>query len=257
MSASVRRPIGRCAGPLRCAAEGRVIGMSTAEKAGKTTNSRRRDLIVGEVLDAATELFAVKGYEATSLQDIADSVGVSRPALYHYLSSKEDLLVMLVEGVSQSLAGVLSELRGRPDLTPSEKISMVTDQLVRQRIQHPGRFRILDRSEAILPEPARTEHAEAKRHILREVVTIIEEGVRAGQFAPTDSRTTALSVIGMCNWVAWWVRPDDAVRPELIESTIDTLVMRMLSLPAQEAADGAPGLVNEIRDRLDRLEPLL
>lgn len=257
MSASVRRPIVRCAGPLRCAAEGRVIGMSTAEKAGKTTNSRRRDLIVGEVLDAATELFAVKGYEATSLQDIADSVGVSRPALYHYLSSKEDLLVMLVEGVSQSLAGVLSELRGRPDLTPSEKISMVTDQLVRQRIQHPGRFRILDRSEAILPEPARTEHAEAKRHILREVVTIIEEGVRAGQFAPTDSRTTALSLIGMCNWVAWWVRPDDAVRPELIESTIDTLVMRMLSLPAQEAADGAPGLVNEIRDRLDRLEPLL
>lgn len=247
----------RCAGPGRCSAESRVVGMSTAEKTGKTTNWRRRELIVGEVLDTATELFAVKGYEATSLQDIADAVGVSRPALYHYLSSKEDLLVMLVEGVSQSLAEVLGELRERPDLTPSEKISMVTEQLVRQRVQHPGRFRILDRSETVLPEPARTDHAEAKRRVLREVVTIIEEGVRAGQFAPTDSRTTALSVIGMCNWVAWWVRPEDAVRMESIASTIDTLVTRMLSLPAQDAADGAPGLINEIRDRLDRLEPLL
>ena len=239
----------RCAGPGRCSAESRVVGMSTAEKTGKKTNWRRRELIVGEVLDTATELFAVKGYEATSLQDIADAVGVSRPALYHYLSSKEDLLVMLVE--------VLGELRERPDLTPSEKISMVTEQLVRQRVQHPGRFRILDRSETVLPEPARTDHAEAKRRVLREVVTIIEEGVRAGQFAPTDSRTTALSVIGMCNWVAWWVRPEDAVRMESIASTIDTLVTRMLSLPAQDAADGAPGLINEIRDRLDRLEPLL
>ena len=127
--------------------------MSAAEKTGKTTNWRRRELIVGEVLDTATELFAVKGYEATSLQDIADAVGVSRPALYHYLSSKEDLLVMLVEGVSQSLAEVLGELRERPDLTPSEKISMVTYQLVRQRVQHPGRFRILDRSRPSCPSP--------------------------------------------------------------------------------------------------------
>lgn len=231
--------------------------MSTVEKAGKAANSRRRQLIVSEVLDAATELFAVKGYAATSLQDIADAVGVSRPALYHYVSSKEDLLVMLVEGVSQSLAGVLGELRERPDLTPSEKISMVTEKLVRQRLQHPGRFRILDRSETVLPEPALTDHADAKRRVLREVVTIIEEGIRAGHFAPTDSRTAALSLIGMCNWVAWWARPEDASRVESIVSTIDTLTARMLSLPAQDVADGAPGLISEIRERLDRLEPLL
>lgn len=231
--------------------------MSLAEKAGKATNSRRRELVVNEVLDAATNLFAVKGYAATSLQDIAGAVGVSRPALYHYVSSKEDLLVMLVEGVSQSLAEVLEELNARLDLTPPEKLSVVTDQLVRQRVQHPGRFRILDRSETVLPEPARTDHAAAKRRVLRTVVAIIEEGIRAGQFAPTDPRTAALGLLGMCNWVAWWVHPEDATRVESIVSTIDALAMRMLSLPAQDTADGAPGLLNEIRERLDRLEPLI
>lgn len=231
--------------------------MPTAEKTTKGTTSKRRELIVSEVLDAATELFAQKGYEATSLQDIADAVGVSRPALYHYLSSKEDLLVMLVEGVSQSLADVLGEMRERPDLAPTEKISKVTEQLVRQRVQHPGRFLILDRSESVLPEPARTDHAEAKRRILREVVTIIDEGVRAGEFLPTDARTAALSLIGMCNWVAWWARPEDAARVESIVGTLDELVSRMLRIPTQEAVGGAPDLVREIRDRLDRLEPLL
>ncbi|BDH59537.1 TetR family transcriptional regulator [Tsukamurella sp. PLM1] len=234
-----------------------MFAMSTAEKSGKATGSRRRELIVGEVLDAATELFAVKGYEATSLQDIADAVGVSRPALYHYLSSKEDLLVMLVEGVSQSLVAMLEELHARPDLAPAEKIANFTDQLVRERVRYPGRFRILDRSETVLPEPARTDHLEAKRRILREVVTIIEDGVRVGQFVPVDARTTALSVIGMCNWVAWWARPEDTARVESIAETVNSLVQRMLRVPDEQEADGAPGLVREIRERLDRLEPLL
>ncbi|WP_371820999.1 TetR/AcrR family transcriptional regulator [Tsukamurella sp. PLM1] len=105
----------------------------------------------------------MKGYDATSLQDIADAVGVSRPALYHYLSSKEDLLVMLVERVSRDLADVIEELRKRSDLAPTEKITLLTEQLVQQRAEHPSQFRILDRSEMMLPEEAGAEHARAKR----------------------------------------------------------------------------------------------
>lgn len=230
--------------------------MPVTEKAGKP-NSRRRELIMSEVLDTATDLFAVKGYEATSLQDIAEAVGVSRPALYHYLSSKEDLLVMLVERVSRSLADALGELKARPDLAPSAKVAHLTELLVRQRAEHPGQFRILDRSETVLPEPARTEHAEAKRRILRELVDILDAGIKVGQFAPVDPRTAALSLLGMCNWVAWWARPQSSAEVEAIVENVSSLASRMLSVPQGQEEAGAAGLLHEIRDRLDRLEPLL
>lgn len=232
--------------------------MSTAEKPGRASRSRRRDLIVGDVLDAATDLFAVKGYGATSLQDIADAVGVSRPALYHYLSSKEDLLVMLVDRVSRDLADVIEELRKRADLAPTEKITLLTEQLVQQRAEHPSQFRILDRSEMMLPAEAGEAHARAKRHVLRETIAIIDEGVKLGEFVPVDARTAALSLLGMCNWVAWWAHPADAVEVKGIVDTLTALAQRMLCAPTSGDGAGGPALlVQEIRDRLDRLEPLI
>jgi hypothetical protein len=50
-------------------------------------------------------------------------------------------------------------------------------------------------------------HLKARREVLAEMRTLIEEGVSRGEFRPRDERLAALSVIGMCNWVAWWFHP--------------------------------------------------
>jgi len=228
--------------------------MATNEQPARGGRSNlRRTLVTSELLDKATELFAAKGYEATSLQDIADAVGVSRPALYHYVSNKDDLLAMLVEQVSRSLAEVLAELAARADLTPTEKLRNLTSLLVRQRADHPDQFRILDRSETVLPEPAKTAHVEAKRRVLHEMVSIIDTGIAAGDFRTVDSRTAALSLLGMCNWVAWWFRPDADV--ELVVKTITQFAESMLrSDNSGGRASDASELLGEIRARLDRLE---
>lgn len=169
--------------------------------------------MTSELLDKATELFAAKGYETTTLQDIADAVGVSRSALYHYVSSKDELLTVLVEQVSRGLAEVLEELAARQDLSAREKLVNVVGLMVHQRAEHPDQFRILDRSETVLPEPAGTEHLEAKRTVVRELVKMIVTGTESGDFRQVDARTAALSILGMCNWVAWWFRPGSDIQP--------------------------------------------
>lgn len=235
-----------------------VAGMSSTTSSAAPRSSKRRELILTELLDKATELFAEKGYEATSLQDIAAAVGVSRPALYHYLRSKEDLLVMLAEQMSHNLAELLEQLRHRPDLTPLDKVRQLTALLTRERASRPGQFRILDRTENTLPEPAATEHLEAKRRIVRELITIIDEGIYAGQMRPVDARTAAFSLLGMCNWTAWWIRPQDAENVDSIVNTMVGFADAMLAVPNEEAGEmTSRELLGEIRDRIDRIDAQL
>jgi AcrR family transcriptional regulator len=228
--------------------------MSTAEQGNRSRSGLRRTLVTSELLDTATRLFAEKGYEATSLLDIAKALDISRPALYNYVSSKDDLLGMLVEQVTNGFAEVLAQLKARDDLTPSEKVADVVGLIVRQRAEHPDQFRILDRSEPILSEPLAGAHLAAKRTILREFTTLIEAGIETGEFRRVDARTTALSLLGMCNWVAWWFRPGADV--DAVAATITGLAAAMLAAgkPTGRNRQDSQTIskIHELLDRLDR-----
>ena len=76
-------------------ASGERTGERTAERSGP-----RRDILAAEVLDKAATLFAARGFAATSLQDVAEQVGLSRTSIYHYFDSKDALLQELVRGVT-------------------------------------------------------------------------------------------------------------------------------------------------------------
>lgn len=219
--------------------------------------STRRSLLSKELLDKATRLFAEQGYESTTLRDIADAVGISRPALYHYVSSKEDFLVALVEQ-SRELATSLSELRRREDLDSVGKLRTLTEFLVRQRAEAPDRFRILDRSESLLPEDTRSEHRRLRQDILRELTAIIDEGVGNGAFRPVDSRIAAFSILGMCNWVAWWFRADSEKEIDDVVLEISQSAVSMLR-QARLGAAGSPvaqQLLESMRANVEVLERL-
>ena len=62
--------------------------------------------------------------------------------------------------------------------------------------------------------------------MLREFVSVIEEGQLGGQIRPVDARVAALGIIGMCNWVAWWHKPgqgDEAVAAQLADMAVASL----------------------------------
>lgn len=228
--------------------------MASAPTSKEPRSGLSRQLVTSELLDTATSLFAEQGYESTTLLDIAKALGISRPALYNYVSSKEELLTMLVQQVSHDMAEVLEQLTARADLSPTEKLRDVVGLLVHQRTKHPDQFRILDRSENALPEPIGAEHREAKRKILREVMVVIEDGVEKEEFRAVDVRTTALSLLGMCNWVAWWF--SSAGNVEQVVDTVTDLALKMVA--ATRSSSSSPDsarAVEEIRSLLDRISP--
>jgi AcrR family transcriptional regulator len=210
-----------------------------------------------QIMEEATRLFADRGFAGTSLQDIADATGLTRPALYHYFESKEDLLSRLVSELTEGPAEQLGEIRRRADTTAGERLRAMALAVALRQASQPARFRLLVRSEAELPEGLSKVYHQGRRRVLREFSSIIDEGVRSGEFRPVDPRIAALGVIGLCNWVAWWHRPGDqradhSVAEALADMAIASLVQHDARPTEAEGAARALALLKEDVALLER-----
>ena len=79
-----------------------VSSRSTPLEPEKAAVSRRRSLTEADILERAAALFAAHGYAATSLGEVADALGMSRPSLYHYFSSKEEILGRIIDDLTKA-----------------------------------------------------------------------------------------------------------------------------------------------------------
>ena len=226
-------------------------------KPKQTTNAGPRwELMEQRLFEVAAQLFTERGFSGTSLQDIADAMGISRPALYYYVDSKEALLDRLAEEIPLRDAARLRAIRTRAELDPRQKLRLIVETHVRSVAAAPERLRMLDRNEQHLSPETAAAYSKARRSVLREITAVIQEGVDAGQFRPLDARTAALGLLGMSNWVAWWFEPAPDHPPEPIVQEIAEMALNAVAA----AGDGAATPRDVLRRALDdltRLERLL
>ena len=95
--------------------------------------------------------------------------------------------------------------------------------------------------------------------VLAEMRIIIEEGVSRAEFRPREERLAALSVIGMCNWVAWWFHPGPN---HPAEPVADQLAQNAVDMLAYQEGTGSPATaphraLQKVRENLDYLERFL
>jgi AcrR family transcriptional regulator len=230
-------------------------GRTGGKPAGTTT--ARRELVENEIYEQAIRLFAERGFAGTSLQDIADALGITRPALYYYVKSKDELLAKLAADVAGGSAAQITEVAARPGLDAVGKIREIARLNVVRVATQPERFRLLIRSEADLPPALSRAYDTSRRAVLKAVTGVIEDGIRAGRFRPVDARVAALGVIGMCNWVAWWFRPGrdgiDAVADQLADMAVAAVQRADHRTPDGEGPAAALKMLRQDIDHLERL----
>ncbi|MEU8632620.1 TetR/AcrR family transcriptional regulator [Amycolatopsis sp. NPDC048633] len=227
---------------------------STAETQ-RPVDSGRRALVLNEIYENATRLFAERGFVKTTLNDIASALGMTRPALYHYVSSKEELLTNLVRDTTEMGVANAAAVVRRDDLDAAAKLLTLAGSTAAWVAQHAGQFRLLVMSEGDLPEVVAQTHRDGRRGLLAAFVEVIEAGIAQGEFRPVDARTAALGVLGMCNWVAWWIRPGDdvkAVSEQLAETAVAGLRRPDGRGSAVASVEDAFAVVRENLDDLER-----
>ncbi|MFC7535611.1 TetR/AcrR family transcriptional regulator [Actinoplanes sp. GCM10030250] len=156
------------------------------------------------VLAAAVRLFNAHGYDATSMFDVAESLGITKSTLYHHVSSKEQLLEMAVD---RALDGLFEAAR---TLDEPDAITRL-EQLIRRSV-----LILADRLEFVtllLRVHGNTEveqHALSRRREFDRIVTDLVKQAQSegGVRADVDPATAARLIFGMVNSLIEWYRPD-------------------------------------------------
>jgi TetR/AcrR family transcriptional regulator, cholesterol catabolism regulator len=184
-----------------------------------------------ELIEVATDVFYAKGYDAASLQDIADRLGMLKGSLYYYIQSKEDLLYDVIRTVhSEGLANIESLAAA-----PGDALERLRNVII-GHIDH--ECRNLTKTAVFLHEmqslsPERQAEIIGDEHAYRRVfVDLIETGQREGLIrAEMDPKLAALSVLGSINWVYRWFTPGGEFSSHQIGEQFADQALRGLATP--------------------------
>ena len=200
-------------------------------------------------------LFATRGFAATSLQDIAKEIGLSRTSIYYYFASKEALLEELVRGVTQRTTVIFADLGSATGASHAAKLAEAARRLVLWVTDPHTHFKLLDRTESELPAELAAVHRDTRRRVLRNMVELIQGGIADGAFKPVNAQVAAFAILGMCNWTAWWLQPSGTLDRKEVADQIATFAVAMVEKSAGTGtARDMKSLVASIRENLDLID---
>jgi len=204
----------------------------------RAKHERRR----AEILRAALRSFRERGYHATTLEAIAEQLGVRKTALYHYFPDKQGILLAChresiaelerIAAEARRLRGTAAQLRH----VILEHVRVMTDALGGS----PLAFEV-----GALDSARQAEIIAARDRYERELRDIIEHGMRAGTFRPGSAKVAAFTILGALNGIARWYRPEGELDARALGEQFAAHLVGGLMAPAR--AGRSPALQRTAR----------
>ncbi len=177
------------------------------------------------LLAVATELFAEKGFDATSVQEVVERARVTKGALYHYFDSKQDLLYEIYHSIISGQLADLERILAAGD-PPGRTLRAVIVNLVETTAARADQALVFGREMHRL-DRARLDAVRADRRRYHDLVRdVVARAQAAGDFAPVaDADTVTLVIFGVVNQMPAWYRPDGAKSPDQLGTEIADLIL--------------------------------
>lgn len=166
------------------------------------------------VLETAARLIREKGYEAASVQDIADACGLTKAGLYYYIRSKEDLLREIMDyGMDIFEEKVLLPVLAIAD--PVERLKSCMERNILLVTEERSKEVTIILHEHDTLTGAAREHINArKKRYVHFLESTFEEAIREGRIRRVEPRVAAFSFLGTILWIYKWFRPDGKLSQE-------------------------------------------
>jgi AcrR family transcriptional regulator len=180
------------------------------------------------LIESATALFREKGFNGTSITDLAEALGLVNASVYYYVSSKQELLLRVLQSGMEGFLSRLEEIAAT-DASSHEKIRLAIENHLEFVVNRRDAVAVFLRERRFL-EPPYSDEYELSVHRYDELfIELVEEGIAAGEFAPVDAHIVARLILGAINWIVEWYDPEGRLsRAELTQTVTDLLVERLL-----------------------------
>jgi len=181
-----------------------------------------------EIIEGAARLFDRVGYHGVNMAMIAKAAGVKKPTLYHYITSKDEILF----GLHELFIGTLrrnTDARIAAGLPPLEILRAVVEDTFRLLHDFPGYVRAFFEHFRELSQKQRNEIAVKRDEYIALVIGVIEQAMQAGVINKADPRLTAHCLFGIANWAYQWYSPRKDPPPEKVAAECWAIFLRGLA----------------------------
>lgn len=198
-------------------------GLQIATKKSPFKRDALRLQKVDYIRQVASDLFNRKGFDATSLDEVAVLIGISKPSIYYYYKNKSELLLDCYTrtlDICESLIAE-SEANGGKAL---DKLCHFTRALIYLNCAH-GSIAIVSELDSV---PAAEQEGLRKRNsaLTEKLLQLTEQGVADGSMRPDIGKPTIYFIMGGVNWIPRWHREDGTMTPDEIAESYSTFLLR-------------------------------
>jgi AcrR family transcriptional regulator len=188
--------------------------------------SARRTYDIDSLTDVALGVFARKGFDGASMDDVARAAGITKAAIYHHVAGKEALLERGLRRALDALFAILEEERSRTG-APVERLQFIVGRVATTTLKLLPELSVLFRVRGNSGVEERA--IEQRRRFDRYVAELIEEGQRDGSIRRTlEAGLAARLIFGMSNSVVEWYKPEGRASQEEVAAAVGALVFQGL-----------------------------
>jgi AcrR family transcriptional regulator len=180
-----------------------------------------------DIIQAAAAIFRRKGFHGTSMQEIADAVGLQKASLYHHITSKQDILFAILE---QALDLLIADMRAvvDSDLSPEEKLKLAMQVYMGRLTEDADLAAVLLLEHRSLEDKLRRKHVRRRDRYEGLWRQIIHEGIEQGAFRSVDVPLVAFAILGVQNWMITWYKEGGRLQALEIADHFSDLFLRGL-----------------------------
>lgn len=179
-----------------------------------------------EVIATAARLFAERGYQATSMSELTEATGLAAGGLYHYIESKDQLLISICDELLDPLLARAREIvaEGAP---PAEQLRALLHVWLAQIAGHRDHMLVFAQERHVIERERQWRRVRGQRKAFEKLLDdVLARGEREGTMHFEDRSFTLLTLLGMVNYTPQWWNPRGRLGPEQIADGYCDLILR-------------------------------
>ena len=180
-----------------------------------------------DILEAAAQVFRQKGFHGASMKDIADAVSLQKASLYHHVSSKQEILLSILDRALELLLERISAITAQ-NISPDKKLQLMMREYMKILVDNQDLAAVLLFEHRSLERKQHARHVPNRDKFESLWKDVLTEGVKGKVFKCDDPALATRALLGIMNWTMTWYNPAGPLGTEQIADQYSNLILNGL-----------------------------